>query len=59
VRKPENREKFKTALEAIIKFYGRRDIRMVAEVLDEETRVLKAKVTDLAVQREMNRTDKI
>ena len=51
MRKPENREKFKVALEAIIKFYGRRDIRMVADVLNEEA----AKAKELAEQRELKK----
>ena len=51
MRKPENREKFKVALETIIKFYGRRDIRMVADVLNEEA----AKAKELAEQRELKK----
>jgi len=51
MRKPETREKFKAALAAIIQFYGRRDIRMVAEVLDEEATTAKGTVD----QRELNR----
>ena len=47
MRKPENREKFKAAIEAIIAFYGKRDTQMVAEVLSEETEKARA----LAVER--------
>jgi hypothetical protein len=54
MRKPENRDKFKVALAAIIQFYGRRDVRMVAEVLSEEAEKAKA----LAEQRERNRTNR-
>jgi len=54
MRKPENRDKFKVALATIIQFYGRRDVRMVAEVLSEEA----AKARTAAEQRERNRIRK-
>jgi hypothetical protein len=42
MRKPDNREKFKAALAALIAFYGRRDMGMVAEVLREKAQALAA-----------------
>ena len=41
MRKPENREKFKTAIKDMIEFYGKRDKEMVAEVLSEEAERIK------------------
>ena len=51
MRKPENREKFKAAIEAIIAFYGKRDTQMVAEVLDQEAE----KAKELEKRRELKK----
>jgi uncharacterized membrane-anchored protein YjiN (DUF445 family) len=51
VRKPENREKFKKIISTMTEFYGKRDAKMVVEVLEEET----AKAKELEVRRELKR----
>ena len=42
MRKPENKEKFEAAIEAMITFYGKRDKKMVAEVLSQEAEKARA-----------------
>ena len=51
MRKPENREKFRKVIATMTEFYGKRDARMVVEVLEEE--VTKAK--ELEARRELKR----
>ncbi|MFA7333505.1 MAG: hypothetical protein WC130_04335 [Kiritimatiellia bacterium] len=51
MRKPENRDKFKKIIATMTEFYGKRDAKMVVEVLEEE--VVKAK--ELEARRELKR----
>ena len=51
MRKPENREKFKKIIATMTEFYGKRDAKMVVEVLEEET----AKAKELKTRRELKR----
>lgn len=51
MRKPENRDKMRVALDAIVAFYGKRDGKMVAELLEEEAR----KAKELELRRELKR----
>ena len=51
MRKPENREKFKKIIAAMTEFYGKRDAKMVVEVLEEEV----AKAKELEARRELKR----
>jgi len=51
MRKPENREKFKKIIATMTEFYGKRDAKMVVEVLEEET----AKAKELKARRELKR----
>jgi len=57
MRKPENREKFKVAIEAMITFYGKRDAQMVAEVLIQEAEKAKKHVERGATGDEHQATD--
>jgi hypothetical protein len=36
MRKPENREKFEAAIDAMVTFYGKKDKQMVADVLSKK-----------------------
>jgi hypothetical protein len=51
VRKPENREKFRKIIATMSEFYGKRDARMVVEVLEEEA----ARAKELEARRELRR----
>lgn len=51
MRKPENREKFKKIIATMTEFYGKRDAKMVVEVLEEET----VKAKELEARRELKR----
>ena len=42
MRKPENKEKFAAAIDAMVTFYGKKDKKMVADVLSQKAEAARA-----------------
>ncbi len=58
MRKPENREKFAAAIDAMVTFYGKKDKRMVADVLSRKAAAARERETEWWEKRLKSKEDR-